>query len=138
FDKDLLEESIFTGFLLKFIPKKKREKISIDDKVKLEYYKLQEDFQGEITLIAEDDGSGELAHPASIDASVKPVEEHDSLEEIIKRVNERFPEGFTEADRVLIETMHHSLRKNADAKLVNMARNNSSEMFERNLFKEQY
>src|SRR5699024_10126566 len=48
FDKELLEESIFTGFLLKFIPKEKREKVNIDDKVKLEYYKLQQDFEGEI------------------------------------------------------------------------------------------
>ena len=138
FDKDLLEESIFTGFLLKFIPKEKREKISIDDKVKLEYYKLQEDFQGEISLIAEDSGSGMLEHPDTVDATVKPTDEHDTLEEIIQRINERFPESFTEGDRVLLETMHRTLRKSADAKLVNMARNNSVEMFENNLFKEEF
>jgi len=138
FDKQLLEESIFTGFLLKFIPKEMRERVNIDDKVKLEYYKLQQDFQGEISLVAEDDGSGILEHPGTVDATVKPADEHDSLEQIIQRINERFPEDFTEGDRVLVETMHRTLRKTADAKLVNMARNNSVEMFENNLFKEQF
>src|SRR5699024_8692794 len=135
FDKELLEESIFTGFLLKFIPKEKREKVNVDDKVKLEYYKLQQDFKGEINLVAEDAESGEKEHPQSIDATVKPVEERDSLEEIIQDVNERFPDDFSEGDRVLIETMHNTLKRNVNARMINMAKNNSEEMFEKNLFK---
>lgn len=138
FDKELLEESIFTGFLLKFIPKEKREKVSIDDKIKLEYYKLQQDFKGEITLVAEDEESGMKEHPGSVDATLKPLEERDSLEEIILRINERFPDGFSEGDRVLVETMHNTLKRNANARMVNMARNNSEEMFEKNLFKESF
>lgn len=138
FDKELLEESIFTGFLLKFIPKEAREKVTIDDKVKLEYYKLQEDFRGDILLVAEDAESGTLEHPESVNATVKPSEEHDSLEEIIDKINERFPDGFSEGDRVLVETMHRTLREISDAKLINMARNNSVEMFEHNLFKGQF
>lgn len=78
-----------------------------------------------------------LDHPGTIDATVKPTDEHDSLEQIIQRINERFPE-VTEADLVLVETIHRTVRKTTDAKLVNMARNNSEEMFENNLFKEQF
>ncbi|MEC1906638.1 hypothetical protein ACFU2N_12230 [Bacillus velezensis] len=48
FDMELLEENIYTSYLLKFIPKEKREKVYITEKVKLEYYKLQKDFEGEI------------------------------------------------------------------------------------------
>lgn len=136
FDIELLEESIFTGFLLKFIPKVKREKINIEDKVKLEYYKLQETYHGDILLVSEDQDSGEYEHPKTIDASIKPIDEHDSLEMIIQRINERFPEEFSESDRVLVETIHTSLKENADSKLINMARNNSAEMFENNLFKD--
>ena len=55
---------------------------------------------------------------------------------IIQRINERFPEEFSESDRVLVETIHTSLKENADSKLINMARNNSAEMFENNLFKD--
>src|SRR5699024_4502814 len=138
FDKELLEESIVTGFLLKFIPKEKREKGNVDDKVKLEYYKLQQDFKGEINLVAENAESGEKEHPQSIDATVKPLEERESLEEIIQDVNERFPDDFSEGDRVLIETMHNHLKRNVNARMINMAKNNSEEMFEKNLFKEPF
>ncbi|HLR42988.1 MAG TPA: DEAD/DEAH box helicase family protein [Pseudogracilibacillus sp.] len=138
FDKELLEESIFTGFLLKFLPKEKKEKVNIDDKVKLEYYKLQQDFKGDISLVAEDEESGVKEHPGSIDATVKPVEERDPLEEIIQNINERFPEDFTEGDRVLVETLDKTLKKDTDARMVNMARNNSEEMFVNNLFKDQF
>src|SRR5699024_1600583 len=138
FEKELLEESIFTGFLLKFLPKEKKEKVNIDDKVKLEYYKLQQDFKGDISLVAEDEESGVKEHPGSIDATVKPVEERDPLEEIIQNINERFPEDFTEGDRVLVETLDKTLKKDTDARMVNMARNNSEEKFVNNLFKDQF
>lgn len=136
FDMQLLEESIFTNYLLKFIPKGQREKVDISDKVKLEYYKLQKDFEGEITLIAENPDSGILRNPKEINAGMKPLEERDSLEEIIHRVNERFPNDFTDGDKVLIETLYKSFKKQPDLKLVNMAKNNSPEMFENNLFKD--
>src|SRR5699024_6618777 len=138
FDKELLEESIFTGFLLKFIPKENREKVNIDDKVKLEYYKLQQDFKGEIFLVAENEESGVKEHPESVDATVKPPDERDSLEEIILRINERFTEDFTEGDRVLVKTLDKTLKKDTDARMVNMAKNNSEEMFVNNLFKDQF
>lgn len=41
FDVQLLEESIFTNYLLKFIPLNQRERVDISDKLKLEYYKLK-------------------------------------------------------------------------------------------------
>lgn len=137
FDRELLEESIFVGFLLKFIPKRKREKITIDDKVRLEYYKLQQDFHGEISLIAEDQG-GELEHPTSIDASVKPKDEYDSLEQIIQAINERFPEDFTEADRVIVETLYRTAQESVNDTLIHMARSNSEEMFVNTLYKEPF
>lgn len=136
FDMELLEENIFTNYLLKFIPKEQREKVDIIDKVKLEYYKLQKDFEGEIMLVAESADSGVLSNPQEINAGIKPPEERDSLEEIIHRVNERFPGDFTEGDKVLIETLYKSFKLQPDLKLVNMAKNNSSEMFEKNLFKD--
>lgn len=121
FDKELLEESIFTGFLLKFIPKKQRNYIDIEDKVKLEYYKLQEDFRGNIELVNEDMESGQLAHPSEVSATVRSEEEYDSLNEIIHKINERFPDDFTQGDRVLVKNMRETLINNTDAKLVNMA-----------------
>lgn len=136
FDMVLLEESIFTGYLNKFIPRLDREKISIEDKVKLEYYKLKEDFSGDISLVSEDLESGQLTNPKQIDTGIKPPDEQDSLEEIINRVNQRFPDEFSEKDRVLIEGLYKSFMIEPDARLVNMAKNNDVQIFEKSLFPE--
>lgn len=136
FDMELLEESIFTGYLNKFIPRLDREKISIEDKVKLEYYKLKEDFSGDISLVSEDLESGQLTNPKQIDTGIKPPDEQDSLEEIINRVNQRFPDEFSEKDRVLIEGLYKSFMIEPDARLVNMAKNNDAQIFEKSLFPE--
>ncbi|MDB1689315.1 type I restriction endonuclease subunit R [Enterococcus casseliflavus] len=138
FDMELLEESIFTSYLNKFIPRLDREKISIEDKVKLEYYKLKEDFSGDITLVSENLESWQLTNPKQINAGIKPPDEQDSLEEIINRVNQRFPDEFSEKDRVLIEGLYKSFMIEPDARLVNMAKNNDAHIFEKSLFPEMF
>ncbi|RGI29679.1 type I restriction endonuclease subunit R [Melissococcus sp. OM08-11BH] len=135
FDKQLLEENIFVNFLLSFIPKEKREKVSVKDKVSLEYYKLEQDFQGEIHLVAEDVESGFLSSKKEINAAVKPLDERTPLDDIISKVNELFPDDFTDQDRVLLESLYHSFAIEPDPKLVNMAKNNDAQMFEKTLFK---
>lgn len=52
-----------------------------------------------------------LEHSNSIDTSVKPTDEHNSLKKIIQSINERFLEDFTKGNRVLVETMLRILRK---------------------------
>ncbi|WNF89780.1 type I restriction endonuclease subunit R [Vagococcus fluvialis] len=136
FDMELLEENIFVNFLLSFIPKEKREKVNIKDKISLEYYKLEEDFQGEINLVAEDSASGMLISQKEINAAVKPLEEKTPLDDIISKVNELFPDDFTETDKVLLEELYHSFMNEPDQKLVNMAKNNDAQMFEKTLFKD--
>ncbi|WP_265460193.1 type I restriction endonuclease subunit R [Enterococcus sp. HY326] len=131
FDKELLEERIFTGYLLKFLPKEQRENIDISDKVKLEYYKLRKDFSGELDLVKEE---GTLENPKTIDAGIKPPDERDSLDEIIHKINERFPDDFGEGDKVLVEILYKSFAENPDAKIISMAKNNDAQMFERSLF----
>lgn len=136
FDMELLEENIYTNYLLKFIPREQREKVDVADKVKLEYYKLQKEFSGDIFLVAEDPESGRLTNKQQVDAGIKPPDDRDSLEEIIHRVNERFPDDFTEKDKVLLEALYRSFENNPDRKIVSMAKNNSQEMFVDSLFKD--
>ena len=136
FDMQLLEENIYTNYLLKFIPREQREKVDVADKVKLEYYKLQKEFSGDIFLVAEDPESGRLTNKKQIDAGIKPPDERDSLDEIIHRMNERFPDDFTEKDKVLLEALYKSFENNPDMKVVSMAKTNTQEMFVENLFKD--
>ena len=99
---------------------------------------MQEDFRGNIELVNEDMESGQLAHPSEVSATVKSEEEYDSLNEIIHKINERLPDDFTQGDRVLVKNMRETLINNTDAKLVNMAQNNSEEMFANSLFQQQF
>ena len=77
---------------------------------------------------------GELVNPKTIDAGIKPPDERDSLEEIIHKINERFPNDFDEGDRVLVEILYRSFADNPDLKVVSMAKNNDAQMFEKSLF----
>lgn len=132
FDKELHEEYVFTSYLIKFIPKNKRENISIEDKLKLEYYKLEQTFKGNIAL-EKNSSYNVLKNPDSIDTSVKPLEEDDLLENIIKRVNERFEGIFSDSDRVIVEGIYKkAVRENK--KLKRFAQNNDAEIFEKSIF----
>lgn len=131
FDKELHEEYIFTSYLIKFIPKNKSDQVSIEDKIKLEYYKLEETFKGEIVL--EKSSDYVLKNPEKIDTWIKPPEEEDTLENIIQRVNERFEGKFTESDRVIVEGIYKKAVKENE-KLRKFARNNDEEIFNRSIF----
>ncbi|WP_071395072.1 type I restriction endonuclease subunit R [Bacillus tuaregi] len=132
FDKELHEEYVFTSYLIKFIPKNKRENINIEDKLKLEYYKLERTFEGNIAL-EKNAGYNVLKNPESIDTGVKPLEEDELLENIIKRVNERFEGKFTDSDRVIVEGIYKkAVRENK--KLKRFAQNNDAEIFEKSIF----
>ena len=58
------------------------------------------------------------------------------MDDIISKVNELFPDDFTDQDRVLLESLYHSFATEPDPKLVNMAKNNDAQMFEKTLFKD--
>lgn len=50
FDKDIHRFSVYAKFLYTMLPKGNREKVDVDDKVLLEYYRLEKDFEGSIEL----------------------------------------------------------------------------------------
>lgn len=132
FDKELHEEYIFTSYLIKFIPKNSAEKINIEDKVKLEYYKLEETFKGTITLES-NSPENVLKNSDNVDTGIKPPDDQDLLENIIQRVNKRFEGKFTEADRVIVEGIYKKTVK-GNEKLRRFARNNDEEMFNKSIF----
>ena len=67
FDKDIHKFSVYSKFLYTMLPKgQPGEKVSVDDKILLEYYKLEKDFEGSIELEGSDGGyvpiSGDAGH----------------------------------------------------------------------------
>lgn len=129
FDRDMQKFSIFAKFLLKLIPKGVVEKIVIDDKVILERYKIEKDFEGRIILI--DDGT-ELDPPGGYLGGRDKKKE--PLSVIIAKINERFGTNFTEMDKVLAQLTQDFM---SDQRLVDLAKNNPQATFER-IFEQQF
>ena len=69
--------------------------VDLEGKLKLEYYKLQKTFQGEIAL----DEAKTVYVPAK-HKGVKGMDEKTPLDEVIAKINEKFKGNFTEGDKV--------------------------------------
>lgn len=100
FDKDLHKFSVYARFLYKMLPKGNTqiEKIDIDDKILLEYYKLEKKFEGPIELEGTDAGYV----PVTGDAGHREPKK-DPLTVIIDKINEKYGTNFTEMDKVLLQ-----------------------------------
>ena len=99
FDKDIHKFSVYAKFLYTMLPKGEgTDRVEVDDKVLLEYYKLEKDFEGSIELESTEGGfkpiSGDTGHR-------KP--KSDPLTVIIDKINERYGTHFTEMDKVLVQ-----------------------------------
>lgn len=127
FDEDLHKEFIFLSYLLKLIPSEPAQMIDLENKLQLEYYKLQKTFEGTIAL---KDEAGTYT-PANTKSATKP-EEKSPLDEVIKKINEQYKGKFTEADKVLLSTLWTKLM--GDTKLQALARTGDPQIFAESIF----
>ena len=98
FDKELHKFSIYAKFLATMLPKGSSEYVYVDDKVLLEYYKLQKDFDGAIELQATEEGFTPITGEAG-----RREKKKDPLTVIIDKINEKYGTAFTEMDKVLLQ-----------------------------------
>lgn len=98
FDRDIHKFSVYAKFLSKQLPKGSREVIEIDDKVMLEYYRLEKDFEGSIGLASADEGFRPITGEAG-----RRKKKKDPLTVIIDKINEKYGTTFTEMDKVLLQ-----------------------------------
>lgn len=98
FDKDIHKYSKYLKFLYKMLPKGPVEVIDIDDKVLLEYYKLEKDFDGGIQLEPTEGGFVPITGETG-----RRERKKDPLTVIIDKINERYGTNFTEMDKVLLQ-----------------------------------
>ncbi len=104
FDKELQKEYVFCSYLIGLLPKDPVELIDLDGKLKLEYYKLQKTFQGEIAL-----DEAKTAYVPAKHRGVKGMDEKTPLDEVIAKINEKFKGNFTEGDKVILSTLRDKL-----------------------------
>ena len=133
-DPELFKEYVFASNLLQLLPHPKHPYQDFLDKIKLEYASLKESFAGAIVLEKKD-----VDLVPTGDKVTTKVPKKDTLQSIIDKVNERFDGKFTDADRVIIESIFQMFMNDSEVKkFKRFARENSTEMFVRSLFPEKF
>ena len=130
FDKELKNEYYFILYLSKVLPSGSVVNVKLEDKLSLEFYKLNKTFNGDIKLNTNDETHISIPKPGVIDFH---KEEDELLENIIKKVNERYEGDFTDADKVMIEAIYTRCVK-SNKKLKNYAEKNEEEVFSQSIF----
>ena len=127
FDADMHKEFQFLRYLLHLLPVEKDDPVDLEGKLKLEYYKLQKTFEGEIKL---EELKGEYVPAKQKGGAGK--QKKSTLDEILERVNEQYKGNFTDSDRVIIGALHDKLIKNS--KLLNSAGTTDPVIFTESIF----
>lgn len=135
FDKDLQKEFTFTQYLEKMLPPVADTKtVDLEDKLKLEFYKLEQTFKGDISLNPTVE-TNTLENPKKLNTTGRGIDQDDLLENIIAKINDKFQGIFTESDRVIVETIYNKCVKD-NKKLKMQAKNNDEEVFNQSIFPE--
>lgn len=132
FDMELQKEYNFLKYLDKVLPNNSSEKVNLEDKIKLEYYKLEVTYDGAIQLESNGD-QAVIENPKKINVEKGKDDKNELLENIINHVNERFNGIFTTGDRVIVETIFGKVMKSSK-KLEKYAKKNESEVFVESVF----
>lgn len=135
FDTDLHKTYLFCEYLFRLMPKTHRERISLDDQVILVNSKLTETFSGSITLQPTE--KDKIVKPENPKLSKKKIEKKDLLENIIEKINLMYQGNFTDADRIIVETIFDRMYTESK-KLKKHAKNSDEEMFEKSIFPEEF
>ena len=98
FDKPLHKFSVYAKFLAMQLPKDDIEKVDVDDKVLLEYYRLEKSFDGAIELESTEEGFMPITGEAG-----RREKKKDPLTILIDKINKRYGTNFTEMDKVLVQ-----------------------------------
>lgn len=127
FDSDMHKQYLFLSYLIDLLPAEVEEPVDLDGKLKLEYYKLQKTFEGEIHLEHLD---GQYVPAAQ--KAVQGRQQKSTLDEILEKINEKYKGEFTDADRVMIDALHAKLI--SDKKLESSARTADPRIFTESIF----
>ena len=127
FDKDMQKEYTFCAYLLRLLPNESVSMIDIESALKLEFYKLEQTFKGGIAL----DNATCVYEPSKAKGKAVP-EQKEPLEEVIDKINQLFTGSFSDADKVLLYTLHDKLKN--DKKLGKIAKSSDPQVFVESIF----
>lgn len=134
FDKGLHEEFTFCQYLAKLLPRATSKDVDLDDKLRLEFYKLEKEFKGAITLNPTQEDKT-LVNVKKLKIGGSGRDQDVLLDLIITNINEKYGGIFTDADRVLVEIIYDkSVRTNKH--LAAYAKKNNEAIFTQSIFPE--
>lgn len=128
YDEQLHKEYLFCRFFLGLLPPEQTANIDLEGKLQLEFYKLTRTYSGSIALEQE---KGAI-EPNTAGAAGKK-EQESPLDEIIRKINEKYNGDFGPGDRVVIETLRDRMLK--DKSLEKKAQSSDPNIF-KDLFRE--
>lgn len=131
FDVDLYKTYVFTELLYKFLPKTPHEKVDLIGKLALESNKLSETFTGSIVLNPTKEDKTLESETGGVGSPQE--EKRDVLDNIIDKINLMYEGNFTEADKVIVETIYDAMKKESD-NLSRQVNNSDVNMFANNIF----
>lgn len=128
FDKELHKEYILCSYLGKLLPADPSPEFDLDNRVKLEYYRLEKTFEGAIEL---ENTPGEWK-PTNPKKAGGKKDRTSPLDEIVERINEEFYGEFTDADRVIVDTLYNKMKKDKNVKRA--TKTDDKQVYERSIF----
>ena len=129
----LHKEYIFCSYLAHLLPNDEVDVWDLGNKVKLEYYKLEETFAGSITL---DKNVGGEYEPATMKKGGSKNTKKSQLDEVIEKFNEFFAGEITEGDKILAGILMDKMSQ--DEVLRKSALHDGERIFENSVFSKAY
>lgn len=135
-DEDLFKDYLYISHLIRLLPKTQYPVFDLTGKVSLEYAKLKETFKGAIELEKE----GSEVVPGKGAKAAKKSNKTDTLERIVEKVNEKYQDDFSAADKVALDSVFHMLMGDpvVKKKLTEYAKTNDAQMFIKSIFPKEF
>ena len=135
-DEDLFKDYLYISHLIRLLPKTQYPVFDLTGKVSLEYAKLKETFKGAIELEKE---GGEVV-PGKGTKPTKKSNKTDTLERIVEKVNEKYQDDFSTADKVALDSVFQMLMGDpvVKKKLTEYAKTNDAQMFIKSIFPKEF
>lgn len=135
-DEELFKDYLYISHLIRLLPKTQYPVFDLTGKVSLEYAKLKETFKGAIELEKE---GGEVV-PGKGAKPAKKSNKTDTLERIVEKVNEKYQDDFSAADKVALDSVFQMLMGDpvVKKKLTEYAKTNDAQMFIKSIFPKEF
>ena len=135
-DEDLFKDYLYISHLIRLLPKTQYPVFDLTGKVSLEYAKLKETFKGAIELEKE----GSEVVPGKGAKAAKKSNKTDTLERIVEKVNEKYQDDFSAADKVALDSVFQMLMGDpvVKKKLTEYAKTNDAQMFIKSIFPKEF